>query len=299
MHALSVIIPVRNGETYIAEAIDSALGQGPVVAEIIVVDNGSTDKTASIVGGIADPRVKLITGRSGVSAARNDGLALARGEGLVFLDADDRLRPGALDELLAGFPDDAVAVYGDYERIDAQGRRIGNRHLFRNHRTKPSGAIAERLLGGDFIVNGGIMIIRRAAFVAIGGFDEALRYSEDWHAWCRLSLGGPILYRPIHVLDYRVYEASVMMARPLELNDCLPALDAVFSDPTIVAGFPEAVRSRLRDRALSHLNAYVISQAVRARRFGLVLSSLVETARRSPRYLSHAFVVGTATILGL
>ena len=86
----SVIMPVRNGVRYIAEAMTSALVQLDQVDELIVVDDGSTDGTRSIVLGLGDPRVRLLsTPRRGVSAARNVGLAAARGEFVAFLDHDD------------------------------------------------------------------------------------------------------------------------------------------------------------------------------------------------------------------
>ena len=301
MHAVSVVIPVLNGAAYVAEAIDSVRAQGASVAEIIVVDDGSTDDTVAIVGAIADPRLRLITGRKGrkgVSAARNDGAALATSDGLMFLDADDRLRPGAFDALLTDFPESAVAVYGDYERIDANGQVAGKRYLLRR-RAKPSGQIAERLLSGNFIVNGGVILVRRAAFAAIGGFEETLRYGEDWHAWCRLALRGDILYRPVHVLDYRVYAASVMMARPLAWSDCTPVLDALAADPDVTAAFSDDTRRMLQQRAAGHLNAYVLGQSIRAHRYGPALAGLIDTALKRPGQLLKAIKICGAALVGI
>lgn len=81
--SVSIVIPVRNGERYIVEAIESVLLQGETIGEVLVVDDGSTDTTAQKVEGFSDPRVKLLArpqGRQGVSAVRNFGLSQARGE---------------------------------------------------------------------------------------------------------------------------------------------------------------------------------------------------------------------------
>lgn len=192
--SVSIVIPVRNGERYIVEAIESVLLQGETIREVLVVDDGSTDTTAQKVEGFSDPRVKLLArpqGRQGVSAVRNFGLSQARGEWTMFLDADDRLKPGAIAALCAGISGpEVVAVYGDYERIDENGVKIGRRNLIRR-REKPDGFILQPLLGGNFIVNGGIMLVRTRIFQDFGGFDETLRYAEDWYGWCRLAAMRP------------------------------------------------------------------------------------------------------------
>ncbi len=302
MNSVSIVIPVRDGKDFIGEAVESALDQGEAVGQVIVIDDGSSDGTPDIVARIADPRVRLVTdrpSRRGVSAARNDGAALAEGEWLMFLDADDRLQPGAVDALLVQAQPEAVAIYGDYERIGAAGQVLGKRGLMRGTRTKPSGDIAEALLAGNFIVNGGIMIVRRQAFNAMGGFDEALRYCEDWHAWCRLAVQGAFTYVPVHVLDYRVYDQSVMMTRPLTEVEYGPALEELFSNPEVVAAIPVARRENLRRRAGAHLIAYAISQAIRARRFGLAVKGLARTLFDNPREFPRTLLVSGAALAGI
>ena len=304
MDRVSVIIPVRNGQAYVAEAVSSVIAQGEAVGEIIVVNDRSSDRTVEIVSTLTDGRLTLIhTGHAGagVSSARNLGLGRARSEWIMFLDADDRLRSGAVDALLqtAQRPD-AVAVYGDYERIDAQGVAIGRRRWLRNARNKPSGRILESLLSGNFIVNGGVMLIRREAFSSIRGFDESLAYCEDWHAWCRLAACGPIAYRPkTHVLDYRVHHESTMMARRHSLDDYRPALDTIFSDPVILANVAAGRLPTLKDRATAHLQNYLLSQAVRSRRFDEMLSGFAEVLRRDPLRLPRTLAVCGAAYAGL
>ena len=96
-------MPAKNAAAFLGEAIESALTQGSDVIEIIVVDDGSTDETRSIVQAFEDRGVRLLDNRgAGVSAARNTGARAANSDWLMFLDADDRLRPGAMAALSAG-----------------------------------------------------------------------------------------------------------------------------------------------------------------------------------------------------
>lgn len=280
--AVSVVIPAKNAAAYIGETIDSALMQGGV-SEIIVVDDGSTDGTEAIVRAIRDPRLRLMRNdASGVSAARNLGARNARGDWLVFLDADDRLRPDAVATLLAAAKTapHAVLVYGDYNTIDSAGQTIGRRDLLKR-RQKPSGHVLERLASGNFIVNGGIMLVRAEAFRATGGFDVSLRYCEDWHCWCRLAATGEFAYVPKLLLDYRLHTANTMNAAVRTPQDFFPAVARVFDDELILGKLPSGAASRLRQAAEIHLVTYAATQAVRFGRYREALAYLGMVGRRS------------------
>jgi len=97
----SVVIPLYNKAPYVQRSIESALAQTYVDFEIIVIDDGSTDRSAAIVAALSDPRIRLVhQSNAGVSAARNHGVRLARGEWVTFLDADDWQHPDYLATLL-------------------------------------------------------------------------------------------------------------------------------------------------------------------------------------------------------
>lgn len=99
---ITVIVPVHNGENYLEKCIESIAGQGYEELEILVVNDGSTDRTADVCEKLAekDGRLRVMTLPDlGVSAARNKGLEQARGTYIMFVDADDRLRPGVLGRL--------------------------------------------------------------------------------------------------------------------------------------------------------------------------------------------------------
>lgn len=297
--SVNVVIPVRNGARFVGDAIASALNQ-PDVERVIVVDDGSTDNTVQTVRRIRDGRVTLIRGAAkGVSAARNLGFAEADwlssvlGDDcwIMFLDADDRLVPGAIEQLLESAQADCVAIYGGYERIDADGRRIGRRGLLRR-RSKPSGEILRDLLGGNFIVNGGVMLIRHEQFRRAGGFDAALRYCEDWHLFCRLAALGPIVWRPrTTVLEYRVHNGSAMMSKVVNFSHYRAALERVFTDPMITNKIGNTDAAQLRRKAEAHLRTYLACQAIRARSYSRAVKQMFEVIAlvpsQTPKTLAH------------
>jgi glycosyltransferase involved in cell wall biosynthesis len=289
-------MPAKNAAAYIGEAIESVLAQGDHLCELIVVDDGSNDDTIAIVRGFDDSRIRLLTNTgTGVSSARNAGARSATADWLMFLDADDRQRINALAILVgaATTRPDAVAIYGDYDRIDGDGRLIGKRSLLR-YRQKPSGNVLERLVAGNFIVNGGIMIVRSRAFATVGGFDEALRYCEDWHCWCRLAALGEFHFVPGCLMDYRVHGANTMSAARTA-QDFMPAISRIFTDRLISPRLPIERAPELRRKAEAHLMIYAAAQAVRFGKYATALSYLSTVGRTSPSAMPRAItMVGLA-----
>lgn len=297
---VSVIIPAKNAAAYIGETIASALAQAEVT-EVTIVDDGSTDDTVAIVHAIGDPRLRLMMNQaSGVSAARNLGARSARGGWLMFLDADDRLRPDAVSTLLtaATTAPNAVLVYGDYNTIDSEGHMIGRRGLLKGRR-KPSGNVLERLASGNFIVNGGIMLVRADAFRTAGGFDVSLRYCEDWHCWCRLAALGEFAYVPKLLLDYRLHTANTMNAAVRTPQDFFPAVARVFNDELILGKLPAGAAPRLRQAAEIHLVTYAATQAMRFGRYGEALGYLGMVGRRSLKAVPRCAVKIALSYFGI
>jgi glycosyltransferase involved in cell wall biosynthesis len=281
--SVSVVMPAKNAASHIREAIESVLAQGCDVGELIIVDDGSTDDTVSIVRSLHESRIRLAANDgTGVSAARNLGARMAGGRWLMFLDADDRLRPDAVSTLVAAAKTarHAVVVYGDYDLIDGAGRSIGRRGLLKQ-RSKPSGEVLERLAAGNFIVNGGVMLIRANAFDAVGGFDETLKYCEDWHCWCRLAAVGQFQFIRTHLLDYRVHAANTMNAALRSPEDFFPAVERVFRDKLILGKLPRDATPRLRTAAEIHLVTYAAAQAIRFRRYREAFSYVRMVGQRS------------------
>lgn len=170
----SVIIPVRDGAATIERAVTSCLTQDWDDLEVIVVDNGSRDRSAELVMALRDPRVRLIRlARPGRSAARNVGLNEASGDIVVFLDADDELCPDKLSRsarILAN--GGADAVQGATLLIDDEG---GFTSVYPYQRAD----FYPRLLVRNSIpINS--MVVRRDV---CSRFPEGVEYCEDWHFW--------------------------------------------------------------------------------------------------------------------
>jgi glycosyltransferase involved in cell wall biosynthesis len=162
---ISVVIPACNEEEHLAAAISSVRAQS-IPTEIVVVENGSTDATAEIAFGLAD-RVVRTPLPAGYSRARNLGATAARGDLLVFLDADSRMAPGALEQILAAAPRGTFGtVLG---RPDPPRLRYRLFYFFKNlwHR-----------LGLYKGVLGGLLFCDAALFRAVGGFDERMALDE-------------------------------------------------------------------------------------------------------------------------
>lgn len=187
MIAVSVVIPVRNGEAFIVDAVESVLAQQDVAAELIVVDDGSTDRTPELLAGYAGRiTVARLDGR-GVSAARNRGVALAQGDLLVFLDADDLLPPHYLArfvEAAATAPRKEVFHCG-WQGIDFDGRFLYGQDDPFDLDWDPFHALAA---AGSPPISA--LAVRRSAATRVGPFDETESLQADWDYWLGLAASG-------------------------------------------------------------------------------------------------------------
>ncbi|WP_350347320.1 glycosyltransferase [Agromyces sp. G08B096] len=178
---VSVIMPVRDRADVVGAAVRSVTDQRYRNWELIVVDDGSTDRSADIVAETADgdPRVQIVRGpAAGVCAARNAGLAAASGSFIAFLDSDNRWLPEFLGASVAALMEsDAVGVHAVVELVDDAGRR---RFL------AIEGDREDLLHGGNF-VDLNTLVTRRDAVEHIGGFDESLRRWVDYDLAIRLA----------------------------------------------------------------------------------------------------------------
>ncbi|MGC8481691.1 MAG: glycosyltransferase family 2 protein, partial [Acidimicrobiales bacterium] len=176
---ISVIIPSFNGEGTVGEAIDSVLAQEVPVTEIIVVDDGSTDDTATVASS-RSPLVRVIQATNGgPSRARNRGIAEATGELIAFLDDDDAWLPGKLQAQL-----NVLARDQDLDLVATSWSRT--REI-----TLPERAPLSRLTYYQILLfnrfQTSTVLARRSAIEDIAGFDPALDGVEDWDFWLRLS----------------------------------------------------------------------------------------------------------------
>jgi glycosyltransferase involved in cell wall biosynthesis len=182
---ISVIIPAHNVARFVREAVDSALAQTRRDIEVIVVDDGSTDGTADVLGDLDDPRLRVIReSHGGSAAARNAGLRMAAGELVAFLDADDRWAPVNL-ERQAAFLESHSGVdmtFGHSLVVDQEGRSLG----FRSSSRAGQVSLAQ-LLRVNEIGNGSCLLLRREALDRAGWFDPALAACVDIDVWLRVA----------------------------------------------------------------------------------------------------------------
>jgi glycosyltransferase involved in cell wall biosynthesis len=184
---VSVIIAAFNAEKYIAEALESVLAQTYPEVECIVVDDGSTDRTAEIVKGFGTRIQYRYQENAERSAARNNGVAHASGQFISFLDADDILLPDKLAEQVAFF--DANPPYDAVYSLVTYFQDNGKRRWYTVKRATPFGDITSSLLYGNFITMNS-PLFRKSAVDRVAGFDVSFSRYEDWDFLLRLSLSG-------------------------------------------------------------------------------------------------------------
>jgi glycosyltransferase involved in cell wall biosynthesis len=164
---VSAIVPAFNGERYLEEALRSAIGQSLPPFEVIVIDDGSTDRTAEIAESIGEPVCCIRQANTGVAGARNRGLSVARGEFIAFLDHDDVWPPEKLEIQAAAMranPD--VGIVSGRMRVFG-GALPGRSWSAEGRREAPAGAHLTAAL------------IRRSVFDRTGPLDERIGHAAD------------------------------------------------------------------------------------------------------------------------
>ena len=180
---VSVVIPARNAEATIIDSVRSALDQTHKRLEVIVVENGSTDATVSVLAGVNDPRVSVVrSGALGASAARNVGIRRCTGDYIGFLDADDLWHPERVVKLIEALerqPDCSVS----YSWID----RIENGIQSPHSRQASQGNVLTQTVQRHLISTTSNLFVRASVFGEVDGFDESLDFTEDWDLLVRLA----------------------------------------------------------------------------------------------------------------
>ncbi len=295
----SVVIPAYNGSATIAATIESVLAQSRADLQLVVVDDGSGDDTASVVNGFrADPRVELIEqANQGTAAARNTGIAAAQGEYIAFLDNDDLWMPDYLEEAEKALDADASAgfAYCDAWGFDDASRRFLRRTELESRPDAGVGAGADatlqQLVRVNFVMSS--VCTRATVLREVGGFDPAVRGTDDYDLWLRIMLAGHgavragdhplLLQRGRH--DSQSADES-MMDRNLRL-----VLERVADNPHSSPGVAAAARERIAevDRALARRSGAAERAAALARRVRDTLRPDRRWLERPPPEVERAF----------
>jgi glycosyltransferase involved in cell wall biosynthesis len=258
---VSVIIPTYNRARYVARAVQSALDQrlpdGNV--EVIVVDDGSTDVTASEVARLG-PRVQYVRQRNRrEGAARNNGARRASGEYLAFLDSDDYYLPGKLATDIARFgqADRPALVYSRALNVDPADRVVGSRRL-----PAPQGQVFWALARESFIPLSTVTV-RGDAFGACGGFveDPALSGTADWELWMRMAARWPIGFSEQTATCIRVHPRSMLRDPTWMERAMLAGVRHALRDPVVARSV-----GRRRGQVWSHMYVTIALNAYANRR---------------------------------
>jgi glycosyltransferase involved in cell wall biosynthesis len=189
--AVSIVLPARNEEHRLPVALGSLMRQTLTDWELVVVDDGSTDRTAQVAAQTGDERVRVVSiAPNGIAGALNVGIAHASAPLVARQDADDRARPERLERQVAFMrsrPD--VAVLGtNWAEFGPAGEQVRPRVAF---------------IGGDLgaalqrrnVITHSTVVLRRDVVLGLGGYDETLRHStEDWDLWLRVAGAGWTLW---------------------------------------------------------------------------------------------------------
>ena len=238
---MSVVIPTYNLARFLPEAIASARAQSWPDAEIIVVDDGSTDETPELLerlsreGGLRWFRQE----NAGASAARNRGIEESRKDWIAFLDADDFWNAGKLAaqfEALEGKPSAAFS-YTD-ERLRFEDGTEADRAT----RADAGAPLLPQMLVGNIFATP-TALVRRDCFREVGLFDTRLRTGEDWDMWMRLAahFESVRVARPLTTV-----RAASRVKFPLEVMErcTLLVLERLFACPHVAREWPDVTRKR-------------------------------------------------------
>ena len=272
---VSAVVPVHNGSAYVAEAIQSILGQTRPPIECLVIDDGSTDGTAEVVGRFGREIAYVRQDRSGVSTARNHGAALARGRLVAFLDHDDTWLPTKLERQLEALSASATIALCAVDVVDERGT------IRRTMRLRPREDLITGMLmfdGTETVSCSSTGLMRREQLLKIGGFDPALSVSADWDLLFRMALAGDVASVDESLVRYRVHGANMSNDIAGMERDMTHAFAKAFADPDL----PQALRERKR-HAYARLYRMLSGSYADRRQWTPAARTLAIALRHEPR----------------
>jgi len=243
---ISVVIPTRNRVQYLMQALDSVFAQTYPAAEIIVVDDGSTDVTRERLESLLRAhRIRYVfQNQNGVSAARNKGIELANFPYIAFLDSDDLFLPAKLEKQIALFQQqpDLGFVHCCYSKFNDEGHDLGIRDTSRF-----SGLIyPSMLLEWSMLMAMPCMLVRTDVIKEVSGFDQEMIWAEDMDLWRRISFRYEVGCVPEVLVRVRVHSSSVSLENRGEVSGFKRYLEKAFEDdPSLSGSFKRKVMGRM------------------------------------------------------
>jgi glycosyltransferase involved in cell wall biosynthesis len=196
--SVSVIIPAYNAARFLPRCLKSVFAQTLKPYEVIVINDGSTDNTATLAEELGARVITQTNG--GIASARNLGIQKTSGEWIAMLDADDMWAPEKLERQIALIRPDTVLVYTGIRIFDDQG--------IRGERLAVDPAVARKMLRYRNPITPSSVLMQRKAFDSAGGFRKGLNTCEDWGLWFRLMPQGQFEAVSDPLTDYYVYHQS-------------------------------------------------------------------------------------------
>lgn len=223
---VAVVIPTYQHAHFLGHAIESVLAQTILPSEILVVDDGSSDRPDRVAGRYAAVRI-VSQANAGLAAARNLGIAETSAPFLLFLDADDRLLPEAIARGLESLASDGSAAftYGAYSIVDL----VSAKKIRPEFRAVPTQAFAAFLRGNPIGMHAAALY-RRPAIEEANGFRGHLRACEDYDLYLRLARDHPVRCHPTLCAEYRQHGANMSADPAFMLRAALQVLRDYRSD---------------------------------------------------------------------
>ena len=306
---VSVVMPMRNAEPFVRQALQSVLCETAVALEVVVVDDGSIDGSRREVDALADPRVRLVPGpQRGIAACLNTGFEAARGRIIMRCDADDLFPSGRIGNQLAWLEahPDYIAVCGGFNTIDRQGRPVSQ---MSTSGLSESEDIDAELCCGVTRTSLCTYALRKSSLARIGLFREYFETSEDLDYQFRVGEAGRVRYLPSSAYFYRLHSSSVTHTqrdgrRAFFEDMARRFLEQRRSDGTdaLMKGAPPAPPSPLHGGAPSlgrHLHEMLMGQAWRDLESGRAQIAISNAWRAVASDLSSASVWKDAVVLTL
>jgi glycosyltransferase involved in cell wall biosynthesis len=205
---VSVILPVYNGQLYVGESIESILKQTYKNIELIIINDGSTDESESIIKKYKDPRIVYISQKNqGLSASLNNGVRIAKGEYLARQDQDDISHPKRIEMQLNEMINKNIGLIGSRSLIiNEKGKIIGKHNHPLTHE-----AIKLFLLFDNPFVHSSVMYKRNLILNNLYSEDKFRQPPEDYELWIRLAEITKMANLPERLLTYRQLSSGMSM----------------------------------------------------------------------------------------
>ena len=271
---VSVVIPAYNHANYLLQAIRSILAQDYPHVELIVIDDGSTDETASVLAEFGGRFAWISQSNMGQSKTLTRGWGMAKGDILGYLSADDVLEPGAVSASVAALmaTPGAVATYCDFNLLDPHSRLVRRVTLQKFRYDEMLAQVSCPVGPGAFFL--------RSAYLQSGPWNPCYQQMPDYDFWLRLGLRGTFVHLPQVLAGFRVHEGSqtYSITTPERAAEPVLIVTGVLNE-----GAAKNLDSGLKEYALTNANLVSAQLHLRAGRFYSAFRCVREALRHSAR----------------